>query len=588
MSDVPPPNRIERYEPEELLSSVGLVDTYRVRIQGEEGLAALKVLFLDRAEASLARSMAERFLAAGRRALACPAPGMARVFEISDDPETPFMVREFVPGIDLARLLQGGGRRCDDVGGMLAPVLVGQLCGQVAQVLAGAHAAKPQLFHLGLCPENVMVTPAGKAMVLDFGLAASLRGVGGGPIEKWRFVAPELIGVDAEGVSDEVARAADLYSLGALLYVLLGGKQLDEAATLSELSEQKWEPLPDIPDVPNHLLSAVRALTSPHPTERPDSAGLVVEWLCRANESASERELASALQRLGLRPTPSHQPTAPGAPPQPAVRRAILGKRAASRTRLAVPRPKVASAQAGRAGLRRWRRLALVAGGALLAGVISAWGVSTLRHTIDLHRPVDAGGPPVSVEPEMTRSIQAETMVLRPPDGGGRLGARRAVRMAEAYQPQFDSTPSRVPNHLFLDTRPSQANVWVDGVLRGKTPVDLATGPGSHRVVIIKPGYRMLRAVFDTTRGDFARRGLQPVAFPSFGDAVLDLRCEHADLYPVLVDDEETGLLCPVPRLLVPSGKHQVGIFVPAKGTVLAVEVTASTGRVPKTVVLDE
>ncbi len=585
---MPPPSRIARYEPEELLGSAGLVDTYRVRVEGEAGLAALKVLFLDRGEESITRSIAERFLAAGRRALASPAPGIARVLEVSDDPETAFVATELVSGVDLARLVQlgrqyGGGR-----GPMLEPVVAGLLCAQVARVLAAAHERKPPLPHLGLCPENVMVTAAGRVMVLDFGLAAALRGMGGGAIEKWHFVAPELIGVDAVAVSDETARAADLYSLGALLYFLLTGNKPVVAATLAELSERAREPLPDAPGVPNNLLSAVRALSAPDPKDRPESARMVVEWLSGESASAPELQLAKALQALGIHPLPPPEPAAPSSPAKPAARPAAFAKLVDSASSRAPVRPKGEATHAVRPGARRWRSRALLAAGALLVCGISAWSVATYRGARGQAPPRDAGQPSPPAIPEDLKSKQVEMMIQRAPDGGLRPGGAEALPAVEPYVPMSERPLLRIPNHLFLDTNPSQADVWVDGILRGKTPVDLVAGPGSHRVVVIKAGYRMLAAVFDTTRGEYARRGLQRAGFANFGDAILDVQCASADKYPVVLDDEETGLLCPVSRLPVASGKHHVGIFVPARRTVVAVEVTVPPGREPKRVLLKE
>jgi hypothetical protein len=513
---------------------------------------------------------------------------MARVLEVSDDPESAFVATELVPGVDLARLVQVGRQRGDGQGLVLEPVLAGMLCAQVARVLAAANEMKPPLFHLGLCPENVVVTAAGKVMVLDFGLGAALRGMGGGAIERWHFVAPEIIGVDTVGISDETARAADLYSLGALLYFLLTGNKPVEAATLAELSERAWEPLPDAPGVPNNLLSAVRALTAPDPKDRPESAGLVVEWLSGGLDSTREGHVAKALQAMGIHPPPPPERAAPAAPAKPAAWPVALAKPGASVAPTVPVRPNGVASYADQSGLRRWRSRALLAGGALLVCGISAWGVATYRGTRGQAPPRDAGQPPTPTIPEDLKSKQVEMMVQRAPDGGLRPGGAEAPPAVEPYVPESERPLLRVPNHLFLDTNPSQADVWVDGVLRGKTPVDLVAGPGSHRVVIIKSGYRMLRAVFDTTRGEYARRGLQRAGFANFGDAILDVQCASAQKYPVMLDDEETGLLCPVNRLPVASGKHHVGIFVPARRTVVAVEVTVPPGREPKRVLLKE
>jgi hypothetical protein len=138
-----------------------------------------------------------------------------------------------------------------------------------------------------------------------------------------------------------------------------------------------------------------------------------------------------------------------------------------------------------------------------------------------------------------------------------------------------------VPGHLFVDTSPSQAAVWIDGTLRGQAPVDLEVGPGVHRMVAIKAGYRMWLAVYDTSQGEFARREFQPASPPVVGDAFLDVRCPVPDRYPIILDDEETGVLCPIERLPVVSGKHTVGIFVPARRTNITSSVVATRGRQP-------
>ena len=590
MVPVPAASRIARYEPEELLGSSGLVDTYRVRVQGEGGKAALKVLFVDRAEAGIARPLAERFLAAGLRALDCEVAGIARVLEVSDDPESAFVATEFQAGVDLNRLVELGRGRSGGRDPVLDPVLAGLVCAQVARVLAAAHELKSPLFHLGLSPGNVVVAPAARVMVLDFGLAASLRGMGASPLDKWSFVAPELLGVDATTVPAEVARAADLYSLGALLHFLLSGRQPAPATTLAELAERTWEPLPDIPGVPTKLLTAVRALTAPESSQRPESARMVIEWLSGGLASPQERHdyTARALQALGIHLPPLPELTAPTGSVHSAAGPVVLARRGASALPTAPVPPRGGAAHAVRPGIRRWRWRALLAGAAFLACGISAWGVATYLRPGGHVLPVDAGEPPPPPISESLKSGQVEMTVFRAPDGGLHAGGVDASPTVEPYLPESESQPSRVPNHLFLDTNPSQADVWVDGVLRGKTPVDLVAGPGSHRVVIIKPGYRMLRAVFDTTRGDYARRGLQRAGYPNFGDAILDVQCEHAGKYPVVLDDEETGLLCPVSRLPVASGRHHIGIFVPAKRMVVAVEVTVPPGREPKLVMLRE
>jgi hypothetical protein len=600
---VPESPRITRYEPEELLGSAGLVDTYRARIRGEEGLVALKVLFLDRAEPSVGRPVAERFLAAGRRAFASPVPGAARVLEVSGEVENAFVATELAPGVDLARVVGLARGRADVEGFAVEPGVAGLLCAQVASVLAGAHERKPPLFHLGLCPENVVATVAGEVKVLDFGLGAALRGAAGCPIEKWHFVAPELVGGDADTLSAEAARAADLYSLGALLHFLLLGRKPAEAVTLAELSQGIWEPLPEHEGLPGNLLSAVRALTAFEPGDRPDSARLVLGWLCDGGDvtNAHRARIARTLQALGVEPEPPPESVAAAASTRPAAlsaadsaQRVALGTAPLEREGFLASKVRgQAAAKSTSAALptrrdRHSRRL-LVVGLVSVLGA-SAVGVEAYRWSRRPAPPADTDRVTAQTARESSVARRAEMLVGTARDGGGSGMLVQASESppVELYVPETDSTPSRVPNHLFLDTSPNQADVWVDGVLRGRTPVDLAVGPGSHRVVAIKAGYRILRGVFDTTLGEYARRGLQRAGFPMFGDGLLEVQCATADRYPVLLDDEETGLLCPISRLPVASGKHHVGIFVPRRTANVTVEVLVPPGRQPKRVTFKE
>ncbi len=591
---MPRSSRIARYEPEQLLGSTGLVDTYRGRAQDDGRLVALKVLFPDRAEPGVGAECARRFLEAGRQAQAAPVPGMAAVLDVSDDPDSPFLVTEYVPGVDLARLVTlvrepGGTGRPERA---LDRALASALCAQVAAVLVAAHARQPPLFHLGLCPENVVLCPSGEVKVLDFGLGAALRGIGGSSFDKWHFVAPELIGVDVATLSPSAARNADLYSLGALLHFLVIGQKPVEATSLAELSQGIWEPLSETAGFPRNVRSAVRTLTALDVDERPESAALVVEWL--GGDASLQREararLAALLASFGGELAGDQ---APASPPRPGPPRSHATKQPPPRSPgAAAPRPAPRGGTAAQPNVstprdRRHLRLTLLLFGPPLAIGLAAWALVSQRPGRQTAS-APAGEAPERIapaDPELRRSERAPA----PPDGGGRaILATDEAPPLEVYVPEAEQAPARVPKRLFLDTNPGEADVWVDGVLRGKTPVDLMVGAGSHRVVVIKAGYRMLRAVFDTTHGEYARRGLQRAGFPMFGDGLLEVQCKTPDRYPVLLDDEETGFLCPVARIPVPSGKHSVGIFVPSRKASVTIEVTVPPGPRGKRAIFTE
>jgi hypothetical protein len=97
----------------------------------------------------------------------------------------------------------------------------------------------------------------------------------------------------------------------------------------------------------------------------------------------------------------------------------------------------------------------------------------------------------------------------------------------------------------------------------------------------------MFRDVFDTSNGIIIRRTLPEIPPPVRGSGFVEISCRTADRFPILLDDEETGLLCPA-RLPTSGGKHTVGIFVPPERRTVAVETTVGVGSSPAKVVFSQ
>ena len=106
----------------------------------------------------------------------------------------------------------------------------------VARLTASAlaHAHERGVVHRDLKPWNVFVTPAGRVVLLDFGLArirltaeqpisATRNGV---PLGTLGYMAPE----QARGL-DEVNASADVFSLGCVLFECLTGRRRSGATT---------------------------------------------------------------------------------------------------------------------------------------------------------------------------------------------------------------------------------------------------------------------------------------------------------------------------------------------------------------------
>jgi serine/threonine protein kinase len=139
-------------------------------------------------------------------------PHVVAVYDLVEDDADTWLVMEYVEGITLGALVRRDGA--------LAPDHAGALARQAADALAAAHDAG--VVHRDVKPSNMMVDPAGRVKLTDFGIAravadASLTQTGlvtGSPA----YLAPEV----ASGAS--ATAASDVWSLGATLFHLLAGR----------------------------------------------------------------------------------------------------------------------------------------------------------------------------------------------------------------------------------------------------------------------------------------------------------------------------------------------------------------------------
>lgn len=164
-----------------------------------------------------------------------------------------FLVMDYIPGKNLDAIIasKGGPLTCDEV------VKIAIQCCDVLEYL---HCRDEPIIYRDLKPSNLMLTPEGRVIFIDFGIArlmpkeAATRVVTAGysPPEQY-FGRPEL--------------RSDIYSLGATLHHLLTGHR-PKPLTACNPQAQNIEVL-------NSLNNLVRKMTAHEVEDRPSSAASV-------------------------------------------------------------------------------------------------------------------------------------------------------------------------------------------------------------------------------------------------------------------------------------------------------------------------
>lgn len=169
---------------------------------------------------------------------------------------------ELVKGESLEQRLEGGALPVDEAL---------DICRQIAEALEAAH--EEGIIHRDLKPANVLITPDGRAKVLDFGLAKTVERE---PADADLSHSPTLTIAGTEtGViigtspymspeqvrSKPLDKRADIWAFGCVLYETLSGQRAFNRETVADTLaaildvEPPWDALPsDTPIVVHSLL----------------------------------------------------------------------------------------------------------------------------------------------------------------------------------------------------------------------------------------------------------------------------------------------------------------------------------------------
>lgn len=430
----------------------------RYRVLGELGRGAMGVVY--RAEDPLLKRIValkvvpgasetevlERFRREAEISARLHHPNSVTVFDVGEEPGVgPFLAMECVEGHTLAHYLRKGP---------LTPEQGISVLAQVAQALEAAHGLG--ILHRDVKPENLMVDVAGTVKLMDFGIARTedSRLTTTGLLCTPAYAAPELLQeAPPSPATDRWAFAVTAFQVlvGRLPF---GGEGI--SATLYAIAHEAPKGLEALPFALKEAF--VKALEKEPEARFPD-LGTFLEALCAATDQPLPQRNAGAWIPLEV----------PSRPPW-ASPRALLGL--------------------GLGGI-----LVL-----LLAWLgVSLWG----RHRVDVGS--SPSGAKVFLDdrllgetPLVGVSVSASNRILRV-EKPGYLTVERALRQEDrAITVQLLPEPLR----FNLESDPPGAEVLVNGVLRGLTPLkDLQVpGEGQHRLVVRKPGFEPFAMGFNRDR----------------------------------------------------------------------------------------
>lgn len=248
-----------------LIDQGGMGAVYQAKDQRLGIIVALKETFFTDITLSKAFEREARLLANLRH------PALPRVIDHFIEPQGQFLVMEFIPGDNLAKLLEQQSKS-------FSPGEVLRWADQLLDTLAYLHRQNPPIIHRDVKPQNLKLIDQDQVILLDFGLAKGTplhvsKVTSSGSIFGYTPSYAPLEQIQGSGTEPR----SDLYSLGATLYHLLtANKPVDALARATAVLNNRPDPLVPPkginPMIPEHVEVVILQAMSLNSDRRPSSA----------------------------------------------------------------------------------------------------------------------------------------------------------------------------------------------------------------------------------------------------------------------------------------------------------------------------
>jgi WD40 repeat protein/tRNA A-37 threonylcarbamoyl transferase component Bud32 len=265
--------RIGDYELESEIARGGMGVVYKARQNSLNRIVAVKMILTGQLASA---EEVQLFRREAENAACLDHPNIVPIYEVgSHDGQSYFSMK----------LIEGGhlGQRLHEF--TSDPKAAARLLAQVARTVHYAH--QRGILHRDLKPANILLDAEGRPHVTDFGLAKRVESDAsqtqtGAIVGTPGYMSPEQAGGRSKGLTT----AADVYSLGAVLYALLAGRPPFKAETILETVAQVLndEPIPPSRtrcSVPRDLEVVCLKCLRKEPERRYESAQALAEDLER-------------------------------------------------------------------------------------------------------------------------------------------------------------------------------------------------------------------------------------------------------------------------------------------------------------------
>jgi serine/threonine-protein kinase len=291
-----PGHRLDRYELLCPIASGGMATVWLARLRGKRGFEKLVAIKTIKTELIKDPTYHEMFLDEARIASGIQHPNVAQILDLGEQDENLYLVMEWVDGDSLAKVARMAAKKSRPVPVDLALRIMADACAglHAAHELRGEGGKLLGVVHRDVSPQNILVTNAGAAKVIDFGLAKAdhrdapdtQAGVVKG---KLRYLSPEY--VNGKGVD----RRADVWAAGICLWEIVTGETpYDDLGDIDVVRHlMKPDPAPPVEDerIPAAVRPVLARALASDPADRFPTA------------SAMRRAIEQALDDLGKSPT---------------------------------------------------------------------------------------------------------------------------------------------------------------------------------------------------------------------------------------------------------------------------------------------